>query len=120
MKSIKPTETKVNVPVDEGILSCVESKMYERNSRRDLIAYALGMNMSLDTDSFRKYQQELIDYTREYDMAVDTMINTVVKPYLSSRYQVDTFNYQVNFEEGWVECTFTAAAEQSDASVSDE
>lgn len=107
MKGIKKMNKTINIAVNQNLLSYIEGKLYEKNSRRDLLAYALSMNMDLNTDSFKQYQKELEDCSREYDIAVKNMLEDYLKPELKKQ-NIEVFQFNVNFEKGVAEISYEA------------
>lgn len=95
----------IEIKISNDVCSFIESKMYEVNSRKDLLTYAMALNQSIDTDSFRTYHQEFVEFKREYDMAVEAMLNEYVRPVMREN-SVDIFNYNVNFEKSVVEIIY--------------
>lgn len=68
------------VKVDAGIRDAVEAYDYEYSSRRDAITFMLANNMDTDTEAFKKYQKEMIEFMAKFTKAKAEVEKTYVFP----------------------------------------
>ena len=57
---------------------------YENDSRKDVIAFMLASNMNMETDSFKKYSNELVKLKVQYEEAKSCLEKQYIIPKIGS------------------------------------
>lgn len=90
-------KTKV-FEVSDNLVNVVEAYHYEVNARMSLISYMLSNNMNLNTDSFRNYQDQLVEFEKKYELAKLEVERAIVTPFLNEN-GITNANWNLDFTE---------------------
>ena len=90
-------KTKV-FEVPDNLVNAVEAYQYEVNARLNVISYMLSNNMNLNTDSFRTYQDQLVEFEEKYELAKLEVEHAVVTSFLNEN-GIRNANWNLDFTE---------------------
>ena len=76
------------ISIDPAITNSIEAIDYEIASRKTLIAFMLSSNMEINTESFTQYQQEMVDFVKQFEEKKQWLEQTFVRPILSNDQRV--------------------------------
>ncbi len=91
----------IKIKVDEQDKNYVESLDYELTSRKDIIAYMLSNNMNTNTDAFRSYQKEAVQFEVQYREAKRIIEEKYVLPNIGDHmvnWRLDYTTSELNVE----------------------
>ena len=66
--------------IEESVRDFIESMDYEYSARRDAITFMLSNNMDINTDAFKQYQKEMIEYNIKFVEAKKQLEEKYVLP----------------------------------------
>ena len=87
--------TKIVKVDNQDLINFIEGLHYEVNSRKDLIAFMLNNNMRTDTDAYKKYNKEYMEFYIQYIEAK----NQLEKMYVRTAVENPT-DWNLDFETG--------------------
>lgn len=82
--------------IEDSIRDLIESLDYEYSTRKDAIAFMVSNNMNINTDSFKQYQQEMIEFNVKFIEAKKQLEEKYVLPVIDD-YKVNwTLDYRTS------------------------
>ena len=79
--------------VEESVRDYVESLDYEYSTRRDAVTFMLANNMDISTDSFKKYQKEMAEFSAMFNEAKREIEKRYVLPIIGDKKVTWTLEY---------------------------
>ena len=90
---------KIEVVIPEKMSDYIESLQYEVNARKNLVAFCLERNMSLDNETYKKYHKEYVDYTAQFELAKKEMEKEYILPkYPKAKWALDFSTHTLSIE----------------------
>lgn len=91
--------TKIEVVIPEKMSAYIESLQYEVNARKNLVAFCIERNMSLESETFQKYHKEYVDFTAQYEMAKKELEKKYITPeYPNCNWKLDFATHTLTIE----------------------
>lgn len=76
------------IQIEESIRDYIEALDYEYSARRDIISFMLENNMSTTSESFNKYQKEMMEFKVKFATAKQELEEKYVQPLLKENQTV--------------------------------
>lgn len=93
--------------VNEETANYIQGLQYERDARRDLLAFMLAGNMDTGTEAFRRYHTEYMDFYQQYNLA--TMdFERIQLPKIAPELAGRAFTWNLDFSSREVTVTMDA------------
>ena len=82
------------VNIAESIVNYIERLDYELNSRKNIVAFMLSSNMDITTESFKRYEDEMVEYQIKFDQAKQELEEKYVLPIIGDNKVNWSLNYR--------------------------
>lgn len=110
------TNKKIISNVSEELINLVEAYQYEVNSRKDLISYMITNNMDINTDAFKQYQTELVEFTKKLDLAKSELDKNIIQPFLTENNITSLASWNLDFTTKELTITWSSIGDAKDCS----
>ena len=82
---------------NQDFVNLIESLHYEVNARKELISFIVSKDMGIDTDTFKKYNKEYMEFYIQYMEAKNKLEEMYVRTAVEN-----PMNWNLDFETGEV------------------
>ena len=73
-------KNSIVIKIDEGMRDYVESMDYEYSARRDAVSFMISNNMDINTEAFKSYQKEMVEFSTQFIRAKSEVEKQYVLP----------------------------------------
>lgn len=70
----------IEIIIDDAVIDEIEMLGYEYESRKSVVAEMLSSNMNTNTDSFKKYEREMLEFKIQFEQAKKEIEKIYVNP----------------------------------------